>query len=331
MNSSKKKLFIALVLSNIFPVKYFFPLLISSFLLLIPVVHAGECDDPQAFSCYTKRITEQCTTSKPNSWDGKNMIFANGVRKPYVEYSVANLRKQQAAILAEPSQLPSDDIQKTKLSQETSDPFTSVKQARLQYQRNMNTIFSCAITGARLKHISALQELIKKTSGKNSGMEEKLKQESEKLEKLKASLKCGGDGTNADTELRLMNTAMTEYCTYSFYLDYLESNIRYDFSRAASIEKELKGTGALTTKTIIDATKMMNSYVGTIQNEKSRAKSTLPKALVAYREMNRTYSIHLLLVIIYDDYRQLRDNLNSYLSAISQLFEKANNAQDSNK
>lgn len=259
------------------------------------------------------------------------MIFANGVRKAYVEYSIPTLKKQQASILTEPSQLPSDEIQKTQMSQETRDPFTSVKQARLQYQRNMNTIFSCAITGARLKHINALQELIKKTSGKNSGMEEKLKQESEKLEKLKASLKCGGDGTNADTELRLMNTAMTEYCTYSFYLDYLESNIRYDFSRAASMEKELKGIGALTTKTVIDATKMMNSYVGTIQNEKSRAKSTLPKALVAYREMNRTYSIHLLLVIIYDDYRQLRDNLNSYLSAISQLFEKANNAQDSNK
>lgn len=124
---------------------------------------------------------------------------------------------------------------------------------------------------------------------------------------------------------------MTEYCTYSFYLDYLESNIRYDFSQSATIEKALNGSGAIATKTVMDATKTMNSYVGTIRDEKSRAKSTLPKALVAYREMNRTYGVHLLLVMIYDDYRQLRDNLNSYLSAVSQLFEKANNAQDSNK
>ena len=46
--------------------------------------------------------------------------------------------------------------------------------------------------------------------------------------------------------------------------------------------------------------------------------------------MERTYSVHLMLMIVYDDYLELRQNMNTYLNAVSQLFEKANNAQSAN-
>lgn len=75
----------------------------------------------------------------------------------------------------------------------------------------------------------------------------------------------------------------------------------------------------------------MNSRYVQIRNDLSRATSTLPKALVAYREMERTYAVHLMLIIIYDDYLELRENLNSYLSTVSQIFEKAKNAQSANR
>ncbi len=68
-----------------------------------------------------------------------------------------------------------------------------------------------------------------------------------------------------------------------------------------------------------------------LQDELARAEKTLPKALTAYREMQRTYGVHILLVMILDDYMTLRNNLDLYLSNISQLFEKAHNAQDANK
>ena len=68
-----------------------------------------------------------------------------------------------------------------------------------------------------------------------------------------------------------------------------------------------------------------------LRDELVRAETTLPKALIAYREMQRTYGVHILLVMILDDYMTLRNNLDLYLSNISQLFEKANNAQDANK
>lgn len=75
----------------------------------------------------------------------------------------------------------------------------------------------------------------------------------------------------------------------------------------------------------------MTNRQNSIQNEMTRAENTLPKALMAYREMQRTYSVHILLVMITDDYLTLRSNLDLYLSNISQLFEKAHNAQDANQ
>lgn len=75
---------------------------------------------------------------------------------------------------------------------------------------------------------------------------------------------------------------------------------------------------------------LFSSYANQIQSNVARAQSTLPKALVAYREMERTYGVHIMLVIIYDDYLTLRQNLSTYLNAVSQFFEKAENAQSAN-
>jgi uncharacterized protein YvpB len=47
--------------------------------------------------------------------------------------------------------------------------------------------------------------------------------------------------------------------------------------------------------------------------------------------MERTYGMHLMLVVLYDDYVRLRDNLSSHFNSISQLLEKAYNAQNPNK
>ena len=73
-----------------------------------------------------------------------------------------------------------------------------------------------------------------------------------------------------------------------------------------------------------------NSYVNSLQTEIARAETTLPRVLKAYKEMERSYSIHLMLLIIYDDYIRLRKNLATYMNASTQLYMKAYNAQDSN-
>ena len=57
----------------------------------------------------------------------------------------------------------------------------------------------------------------------------------------------------------------------------------------------------------------------------------LPKAIVAFQEMDRTYVVHIMLTLLYDDYLKLRGQLNTYLTTIGQTFEKAYNAQDDNQ
>ena len=68
-----------------------------------------------------------------------------------------------------------------------------------------------------------------------------------------------------------------------------------------------------------------------LSREIARAESTLPRALRAYQDMERSYPIHLMLVIIYDDYIRLRKNLSVYMAASSQLYMKAYTAQDANQ
>ncbi len=47
--------------------------------------------------------------------------------------------------------------------------------------------------------------------------------------------------------------------------------------------------------------------------------------------MDQTYAAHILLQLVYDDYIRLRKALSNYMNLSSQLYQKANNAQSTNK
>jgi hypothetical protein len=72
-------------------------------------------------------------------------------------------------------------------------------------------------------------------------------------------------------------------------------------------------------------------YQQDLSTEIIRADTTLPKAIRAFIEMDQTYWAHILLVLIHDDYLRLRKALSSYMNLSSQLYQKANNAQSTNK
>ena len=74
-----------------------------------------------------------------------------------------------------------------------------------------------------------------------------------------------------------------------------------------------------------------NTYATALETEIIRADTTLPRVLRAYKDMERSYAVHILLSIIYDDYIRLRKNLSTYMNASTQTYLKAYNAQDMNK
>ncbi len=138
---------------------------------------------------------------------------------------------------------------------------------------------------------------------------------------------------NTDYARAVSSSALTEYCSYTNYLDYLQSNINSDYSRVVNLEQKIGngGEGKKMPETMMSVARAMNIRTVQIQSDVDRATSTLQKSAVAYREMERTYMLHLMLLIIYDDYLELRQNMNTYLNAVSQLFEKAKNAQSANQ
>lgn len=200
----------------------------------------------------------------------------------------------------------------------------------------MDTFFACAVVASRYEKIVKLEETIdKKYPSKGSDIKEKLKKEKNRYERLKNQMRCQlNTGSEETVKIidKLSNSATKEYCHFTFYMTYLGENVRSNFTKIQEVEKSLKTENiARSSRSTDEALGDITKKARSIEAEITRARDTLPKALVAYREMERTYTTHLLLVIVYDDYLTLRNQLSSYLSAVSQLYEKAFNAQDANK
>ncbi|HBY75012.1 TPA: hypothetical protein DEG21_04005 [Patescibacteria group bacterium] len=64
-----------------------------------------------------------------------------------------------------------------------------------------------------------------------------------------------------------------------------------------------------------------------IQNEITHSKDVYEQSLVAFNEFENTYPSHIILLFIYSEYIEIRNNLNKFLSPISQLMYKIPQAQ----
>jgi tRNA threonylcarbamoyladenosine modification (KEOPS) complex Pcc1 subunit len=187
------------------------------------------------------------------------------------------------------------------------------------------------VIASRQDKLTRLSESIRGKS-RASDIQQSLEKEKKRYESLMARMNCNQNRTeDAEDKVidRLTNSAMKEYCSYTYYLDYLDANIENDFSRAEQVDGSIGiGMQNKQAKNTEAAAAQFRGYSNTLLSERNRANETVPKAVLAYQEMDRTYIAHILLVIIFDDYLKLRDNLNTYLALISQTFEKAYNAQD---
>lgn len=206
---------------------------------------------------------------------------------------------------------------------------------RKLYQTNMNNIFACAISADRSDQLKKMQELIDAKSP-SSEIKSKLQKEQKYYQDIASGINNCDTNNQSTTpgdsmSWRLARSVTGEYCRYSHYLDYIDANMRQNYSQAVEQDKKLVSENPDFQSTLESVWQDMGVRQMALQDETNRAEKTLPKALTAYREMQRTYGVHILLVMILDDYMTLRNNLDLYLSNISQLFEKAHNAQDANK
>jgi len=206
--------------------------------------------------------------------------------------------------------------------------------AQIVYHSRMNTVFDCAIIEARKKIITWL----KNTVHWQSEILEKIKQEERGLDQKSSQCIPAWWGWSSNTtpegedpSTRMINTATLQYCHYRQYLTYLESQLEENISQYNRIDSSI---GENPTVRVIKSSDIFQTNFlkkqEQIRNEIYAADRAIPRAVAAFKEMERTYAIHLILLVIYDDYVKLRDNLARYMNSTSQLFEKAYNAMSPN-
>lgn len=312
-----------------------FLIIVLSFFLFSASAWAveGPVCEKKEYACY-KKWTEYCK-SPDHPWNSSPGI--GRVNTDYAELTASAQRKKINDLIARESN-PTEKARLQSVLSENKigmlDGFKSVEIARAQYQNTMNRIFACAVTASRIEKTNKVLALVSK--GGSSNIADKLKADIKKLGNQMKNQNCATNSTEGkltDYSRAIAASATAEYCIYRNYLDYLDTNIRTDYTKVMDLEKTIGvgGENKPNPTTLSTAASAMNLRSTQIMSDIARAESTLPKALVAFREMERTYSIHLMLLIIYDDYLELRQNANTYLNAVSQLFEKAKNAQSANQ
>jgi len=212
--------------------------------------------------------------------------------------------------------------------------YKSLEIAQQIYHARLNTLFDCAVIESRIAIIMGLQE-----SNAIRGQSEIIASLSREMQRLSVQRRqclpeetTWADSTTPSLVLRriserIVNTATLQYCHYTQFISYLDAELNNNITPTLQTEMQI-GAGddrALPSNSDILSQTLIQRQ-SQIKNELIRAERALPRAILGFKEMQKTYAAHLLLTIIYDDYVRLRDNLHRYLSPVSQLFEKAYNA-----
>ena len=197
----------------------------------------------------------------------------------------------------------------------------------------MNSIFSCAIIDSRLRILDGIRSQVESVAkGANSEIKMQLDKEKTRLEREKNNLQCNPSPSDkASVMQEIVNSTTRQYCHYRYYLSYLDTNLETSRTIIEQMEKNIgNGNGTQITTNSEEWIASYNRYASDLEREIARADTTLPRAIRTFLDMEKAYPAHLMLMIIYDDYIRLRNNLSAYMNASTQTYIKAYNAQDAN-
>lgn len=287
---------------------------------------------PESYDTYTTLLKENCDSSN-KLWQ-KSKEWGTLVKPPtYPELNAATINAHIATVIAADS---AGGTLASELDMNRIGNFTGLKTleiARIEYRNAMDRIFACAVIDARIQVINDLQKKIQaKFPVPNNEILLQLQTEVKRLEALREPSSCTAPkNSDIPIETQIINSATLQFCHFNFYLLYLQDNLEKDNTRMMNIEKAIgTGNGTVTAQDTKTWAEQLQKRQNQVKDELARAANTLPRAVRTFQEMKTTYPIHVMFTIIYDDYLRLRENLNRYLNATSQLFEKMYNAQDAN-
>ncbi|MDD2566064.1 MAG: hypothetical protein PHZ26_05180 [Candidatus Gracilibacteria bacterium] len=206
-------------------------------------------------------------------------------------------------------------------------PYLGVKpleQAKVVYTETQNAIYNCAILRTKLKIGKSILELIKNND--TSNITQKINSQNATIEKELSDNNCNPQG-KIDTSLKkvLLENFTYHYCNYRFYLNYLSTFPTYNISES-QISNKVQKPGQdryNTANALTNLRKQSNLVIKEIEH----SKQIYNISFSAFSELENTYGLHILLLLIYDDYVQIKKNFSKILNPISQLMYKIPQAQ----
>lgn len=288
---------------------------------------------PQTYQDFKQLLASDCDASD-KKWMNSSEGGSLAVPPEYPELDIGKVNSHILSVIAADKKgVLATELDPTRIGEFSG--LKSLEIARIEYRNTMDDLFACAVIDSRIQILKDLQTKINaKFPTPNDEIKIKLENESKRLTAFRSSMTDSCTSPKESTipiETQIKNTATRQFCHFEHYLVYLKDNMEKDNSRFMQIESGIGSWGGTKqAKTTEEFVQELAKRQNQIQSEIARAKNTLPRAVRAFQEMKRTYPLHIMLTILFDDYLRFRENLNRYFNANSQLFEKMDNAQDAN-
>lgn len=195
-------------------------------------------------------------------------------------------------------------------------------EAKDDYRKNMNDIYSCWMLKSQKKSFETIEELIKIEKSWDLSdkalkwIQEKLKKVEEKFRELKCKDIWKKDVFNKENTLK---QSTYELCKYSNYLEYQKDY----YSILPNVAKEIWDNDSFW---ITDLVNTKSNIQQEIKDELDHSFKVFPIAFNAYSEYENNFPIHVLLELIKDDLSTFRDKLYETISPMNQIVYKISNA-----
>lgn len=204
----------------------------------------------------------------------------------------------------------------------------------------MNAIYACAVMNTKLKIHT---RLIKEFRPQGSNIIRNLEQATRQIESQMKQRGCRNlsEASGPESELSLKKSLIRdttiEYCNYRHYLQYVDYNVKNQLSRVIEAEEKQRGkqTGKNEEMDRFPNTEAIASSIADVnvraEREIANTQKVFDDAFDAYREFERNYASHVLLVLIEDRYLLIREYLRDTMNPIGQVIYKASNATSPGK
>lgn len=322
------------------------------FVGILDIFAEGEAPPIGSYQAYKESIQNICyaTDNPAISWNTKSTFGSRDLPEPllsisrndYPDMLSANYNKEFEQWIKSVKG-NSEDLMELIDSESKNLPLASqIEKSSILYKERMNAVFGCAVLNTRLRiHKKLSQDF--KPSGSN--IIRRLEETSRQIEARMKEKSCrnvalsGEEGSDISLMPALIRSATLEYCNYRYYLGYVDHTVKNRLWNVIQAEEKMRSWWTTSDpKAVVERFPSVENAANAIleasertENEIAKTRMVYDEAFDAYREFERNYASHVLLVLIEDRYLLLREYLRDTMNPIGQVIYKASNATSPGK